>query len=302
VETATRKRPEIEQAVRQIPEQLATLAPMDERRRDSRPRARRTARDQRRRTHGQNFIRSDAVARELVTAAGVRADDLVVEVGAGAGVITEQLARHAGRVLALELDPAWARSLGERFAAHANVTVRHQDVLRCAWPREPFRVVGNIPFGITTPLLHALLDDLRRPLVRADVIVQHEVARKRATPGPATVLGVSWAPWFAFRLVRRIPAAAFSPVPAVDGAHMAIERRAQPLLEPAEQRAFARFVRAGFARGGHLRAGLRSQLTNNQVRILRATVPFDDETLCNRLDADAWVALFAAARPYLGAR
>jgi 23S rRNA (adenine-N6)-dimethyltransferase len=205
-------------------------------------------------------------------------------------------------VVALEIDPVWAARLRERFGAHQNVAVVQADVLRFEWPRGPFAVVGNIPFGITTAFLHRLLDDLRLGLTRADLIVQHEVARKRATPGPSTVLGVAWAPWFEFRLVRRIPANAFRPVPAVDAAHMAIEPRASPALDSREQRGYVRFVRAGFARGGLVRAGLRSQLTNNQVRALRSVLPFTEETLCSSLDADAWIALYTAAKPYLSRR
>jgi 23S rRNA (adenine-N6)-dimethyltransferase len=261
----------------------------------------RTTRDERRRTYGQNFIRSERVVRELVAASGAGAEKLVVEVGAGAGAITRELARRGARVIALELDPAWAEPLRELFAERPAISVVQQDVLSFTWPREPFQVIGNIPFGITTPILHALLDDLRLALLRADLIVQHEVARKRAVPGRSTVLSLSWEPWFSFTLVHRIPAAAFSPVPASDAAHLAIERRSEPLLAPAERGAYVRFVRDAFARGGRLRAGLRTRLTNNQVRALRSAsaVPFTEQTLCNSLGARAWVSLYRAAQPYL---
>jgi 23S rRNA (adenine-N6)-dimethyltransferase len=260
---------------------------------------RRSTCDQRRRTHGQNFIRSESVVRELVSASGIQRGELVVEVGAGAGAITQELVPLQARVVALELDPEWAERLRRQFASQAAVTVLQQDVLRFAWPREQFHVLGNIPFVITTPILHALLDDLRLPLSRANLIVQHEVARKRATPGRSTVLGLSWEPWFTFTLVRRIAAGAFSPVPATDAAHLAIKRRSEPLLAPSEQRAYVRFLRDAFARGGLLRAGLRTRLTNNQVRMLRASIPFTEQTLCSGLDVRAWVALYEAAKPYL---
>jgi 23S rRNA (adenine-N6)-dimethyltransferase len=265
----------------------------------SRQGSRRDTARSRRKTHGQNFIRSGKLARSFVEAARIAPDEHVIEVGAGAGIITEELARRASRVHALELDPDWAGHLRRRFSATPQVTITHGDALRFSWPSEPFRVVGNVPFGITTKLLHALLDNLRLRLVRADLIVQHEVARKRAAPGPSTVLGLSWEPWFAFRILGRIPASAFDPRPAVDAAHLAIERRAEPQLDPRERRDFERFLRAGFSRGGILRPGLRTQLTNNQVRALRATVPFDAGTLCNQLESRDWVALYAAAKPYL---
>jgi 16S rRNA A1518/A1519 N6-dimethyltransferase RsmA/KsgA/DIM1 with predicted DNA glycosylase/AP lyase activity len=96
-----------------------------------------------------------------------------------------------------------------------------------------------------------------------------------------------------------VPASAFRPEPAVDGAHIAVERRVEPLLHVRERRSFDRFVRLSFEHGGRLRAGLRAQLTNNQVRRLRTVVSFTDTTLCSTVDAESWIALYREAKPYL---
>jgi 23S rRNA (adenine-N6)-dimethyltransferase len=105
------------------------------------------------------------------------------------------------------------------------------DMLRLPLPREPFRVVANIPFAATTDLLRGLLADPRTPLTRADLVLQWEVARKRAGR-PRTALSASWSPWWRFRLGRRIPRAAFRPRPAVDAGILIAERRREPLLPP----------------------------------------------------------------------
>ena len=117
------------------------------------------------------------------------------------------------------------------------------DVLSLALPAEPFRLWGSLPFGRTTDILRRLLDDPASALQRADVIVQWEVARKRAASPPATLLSTAWAPWWELRLTRRIPAAAFRPVPRVDAGLLAITRRDPPLLPPAMARAYASFLR-----------------------------------------------------------
>ncbi len=85
-------------------------------------------------------------------------------------------------------------------------------------PRRPFRVIGSLPFGTTTAILRHLLEDAGSGLQRADLVVQWEVARKRAAIPPTTMLSTAWAPWWSFEVGRRIPAAAFRPVPSVDGA------------------------------------------------------------------------------------
>jgi 23S rRNA (adenine-N6)-dimethyltransferase len=147
-------------------------------------------------------------------------------------------------VLAVELDPDWARRLLDRFAAADGVFVVQGDALRFPLPGEPFRVVANVPFKRTTDVLHRLLDDPQSGLVRADLVVQTEVARKRARDS-GTVLSVSWAPWFEIRAGKRIPPSAFRPAPRVGAVVLTIRRR-EPLLDPADREAFAIFVRREF--------------------------------------------------------
>jgi 23S rRNA (adenine-N6)-dimethyltransferase len=204
----------------------------------------RTPRDERRRRLGQNFLRPDLAA-ELVAEAAFDADDLVVEIGAGRGALTLALARHGVDVLALERDPRWAEQLRrEARRQHATrVTVVCCDALRFRMPRRSFRAIGSLPFGATTALLHHLLDDRHSGLRRADLVVQWEVARKRAATPPSTLLSTTWAPWWTFALGRRLPADAFRPTPSVDAAVLRVTRREPPLLPRHMADAYASFVR-----------------------------------------------------------
>ncbi len=158
---------------------------------------------------------------------------------------TYALARRGVRLVALEKDPRWAASLrGEvvRRGLH-DVRVLCCDALDYRMPRRPFRVFGSIPFGSTTSILRHLLDDPDTHLVRADLIVQWEVARKRAVLPPTTLLSTTWAPWWSFQVGRRIPAAAFRPVPSVDAALLTVTRRDPPILPAHMAGAYASFVR-----------------------------------------------------------
>ena len=211
------------------------------------PAGRRTARDERRRRLGQNFLRPE-LADRFVDSAGVSAGDLVVEIGAGSGVITSALARRGAEVFAVELDPAWADRLRRSISrAHGNrVRIVAADFLAVPLPRRPFRVVACLPFGSTTAILSRLLDDPSGPMLRADVIVQWEVARKRGAVPASTLRSTGWAPWWEFRLGRRIPASEFRPVPRVDGGVLVVTRREPPLLPPAMARQYRAFVRANW--------------------------------------------------------
>ena len=205
----------------------------------------RTRRDERRRSLGQNFLRPER-ADQLVDAAAFAVDDLVVEIGAGRGALTYALARRGVQVVALEKDPHWAESLRRevrRRDLDGRVRVLRCDALDYRMPRRPYRVIGSLPFGATTAILRHLFDDPDSCLVRADLIVQWEVARKRAVMPPSTLLSTTWAPWWSFEMVRRIPAAAFRPVPSVDAAVLCVTRRDPPLLPSRMASAYASFVR-----------------------------------------------------------
>jgi 23S rRNA (adenine-N6)-dimethyltransferase len=204
----------------------------------------RTRRDERRRRLGQNFLRAD-LAEALVAESAFHPGDLVVEIGPGQGACTFALARRGVRVIAVEKDPDWAVRLQREVCRRrlGNIEVVRGDVLGLGLPQQAFRVFGSLPFGATTAILRRLLGDPSTSLRRADLVVQWEVARKRAASPPSTALSTGWAPWWTFELGRRIPATAFRPVPQVDAAMLHVARRDPPLLPTRMAAAYADFVR-----------------------------------------------------------
>jgi 23S rRNA (adenine-N6)-dimethyltransferase len=244
----------------------------------------RSARAGARRGLDQHFLRSNALAGELVRGAAVRRDDFVLEIGAGSGRLTRELAGTARRVLAVELDPRLAAQLRRRVARYENVSVHTGNALELALPSQPFRVVANLPFSRTTALLRRLLDDPLVPLERTDVIVEWGVALKRVAVWPSTLLGATWGAWWTFRIDRRLAAACFEPAPSVDAGVLVVLRRDPPLIPAAERRAYAEFVRRGFNRG--LRAIA-------PPRVLRRTTR---RAAARELDVHQWAELFRAVR------
>jgi 23S rRNA (adenine-N6)-dimethyltransferase len=132
---------------------------------------------------GQHFLKSPELAASLVQQIHVASLDLVVEVGAGNGILTEELAGLAAKVVAVEVDPTLAISLIKRFSNSGKVVVVAGDFFDLPLPADLFRVFGNIPFGSTTRLLRHLLDPPVTGLVRADLVVQHGAAIKRTRRG-----------------------------------------------------------------------------------------------------------------------
>ena len=248
----------------------------------------RRARDDRRRACSQNFLRSRRLAAELVRDAGVRRDDVVLEIGAGSGMLTDALARCGARVIAVEVDPAWSERLRGRWA---NVDVVAADALEVALPVEPFRVVANLPFHRTTAMLRHLLDDPSAPLLRADLIVEWGVALKRALVWPTTLLAAYWGAWHAFAIARRLPAASFEPRPSVDAAVLTVVRRVEPLVAIEGASAYHSFLRTGFARG------IRAVVPPRRLGSLANALGFHRDAPARDLDVHQWAALFAACHP-----
>lgn len=194
---------------------------------------RRTVRDERRRSYGQNFLVDKTAIDRLIATADVRSDEFVVEIGAGTGALTVPLARAGARVLAVERDPVWVRRLRSKLEADDladRVTVVRGDLRSLHFPDDPYRVISSPPFGQTTALLARLLDRPAEGPTRADLLVQLEVARKRSALPPTTLRSAAWAPWWLFEIGPRVPARAFRPVPQVDAALLSIRRRDPPLL------------------------------------------------------------------------
>jgi 23S rRNA (adenine-N6)-dimethyltransferase len=254
----------------------------------------------RRRVLSQNFLVDRRVIEALVDGSGAGAEDLVLDIGAGNGLISEALARRGARVRAIERDPALARRLRTRFGPESGVTVVEADALSTPLPGEPFRVVANIPFGITTKILRRLLED--SALARADLIVQAEVARKRGTGGRGTLLNACWEPWFSFGVGARIPAAAFRPRPRVDAAVLIVVRRDPPLLDVAARREYTGFVTAAFEGARPTVASALARAVGGIAAVprsrfagLAAELGFGVDALPSQLGVDQWAGLYRAA-------
>ena len=246
----------------------------------------RTPRDQARRALSQNFL-VDRQAVELVVKAAAP-DGLVLEPGSGEGVLTWALAAAGAQVIGYEIDPRLARRLAARTRDDHRIEVVEADFTTARAPREPFAVVGNIPYSVTSRIVRWCL---RAPgLTSATLLTQREYARKRSGDyGRWSLVTVESWPWFRWRLGDRIGRESFRPVPSVDSAILRIERRPAPLAGAG--RGYQELVELGFGGvGGSLRASLRRGYEGVDAAVAAAGIARD--TVVGHVHPDQWITLW----------
>ncbi|WP_442879102.1 23S ribosomal RNA methyltransferase Erm [Agromyces sp. CCNWLW203] len=253
---------------------------------------------------GQNFLVDRRVVDGFVALAAATRGP-IVEIGAGSGAITRELAGLGRPLTALEIDGRRADSLRRAFEHDADVAIVEADALAWRYPSTPYVVVGNVPFHLTTAIMRSLL--ARGHWTDAILLTQWEVARRRCGVGGSSLLTAQWDPWFTFRLHERVPARAFKPAPSVDGGVFTIERRRDPLVPNADRTAYQAFVAEVYrGKGRGLAQILRRTsrpVSAERVRELLGTVGVTADVLPSRLTGEQWATLWSGVpRPTGGRR
>jgi len=256
---------------------------------------------------GQHFLVDEAALETVLAAAELGPGDTVIEIGPGLGVLTEELARCAGRVIAVELDDRLAAALQERLVSLSNVSVINRDILEVDpaglldfdhdTTASGYKVVANLPYYITSPVLRHFLEAPQRPETMV-VMVQREVAETiAATPGAMSLLSVSVQFYGGPVIVGIVPAASFYPPPAVDSAILKIAVAENPSLSATDTSGFFGLVRAGFSAS---RKQLANSLANGlgqsraEVLPLLEAAGIAPQRRAETLSVDEWIRLWQA--------
>lgn len=255
---------------------------------------------------GQNFLIKRGIVDEIVKAADLQEGEPVLEIGPGIGTLTQGLAQSGANVTAVELDTRLLEVLDTTLAQYSNVTIVHGDVLKLDVPsimnNEPFKVVANLPYYITTPIIMSLLES-RLPIERLVVMVQKEVAlRMVAKPGTKDYGALSVAVQYYTKpdIVLDVPPKSFLPAPAVTSSVIRCVLRDKPPVDVVDEKLFFRVVKAGFAQRRKTFANTMKTtgLSKDRIEELLAKANIDGQrrgetfTLQEFADvANAWAAL-----------
>ena len=259
---------------------------------------------------GQHFLVDAEALRAILEAAALTPADTVIEVGPGLGILTDELAQRAGWVIAIELDDSLAGILADSLH-HDNVVVLNRDILGIT-PEELFRdgttnipaemtsykVVANLPYYITSPVLRHFLEASVKPEVMV-VMVQKEVAETIAAgPGKRSLLSIAVQLYGKAEIIRVVPASSFYPAPEVDSAILRIDVYREPPVRITDNEAFFRLVKAGYSTA---RKQLPNSLANGlkiprqEAAALLGRAGIDAKRRAETLEIGEWAALLEAS-------
>ncbi len=219
---------------------------------------------------GQNFLIDEHVINKIIAAADITREDTVLEIGPGIGTMTQYLAERAGRVFAVEIDKNLIPILGETLSEYDNVTVINDDILKVDINRiveeenggRPLKVVANLPYYITTPIIMGLFEQ-HVPLLSITVMVQKEVAeRMQAVPGTKDYGALSLAVAYYAKpyIAANVPPNCFIPRPNVGSAVIRLTRYNEPPVQVRDDRLMFKLIRASF---GQRRKTLQNGIANS---------------------------------------
>ncbi len=223
---------------------------------------------------GQNFLIDENVVEEIINSSSITKEDLVIEIGPGLGTLTSQLIEKAGKVICVELDPKMVNIIKERFKLYENIEIINEDVLKIDLNKlikdnknniiKSVKVVANLPYYITTPIIMKLLEE-RLDIESITVMIQKEVAQRLASmPGEKETGSITYTVWYYTepKIVLEVPKDSFIPKPEVTSSVIKFDILKKPRIEPKDEKMFFKIIKVAFMQK---RKTLVNALTNGRI-------------------------------------
>ncbi|MCI9176999.1 MAG: 16S rRNA (adenine(1518)-N(6)/adenine(1519)-N(6))-dimethyltransferase RsmA [Clostridia bacterium] len=222
---------------------------------------------------GQNFLISEQVVKNIIEGAEITKEDIVIEIGPGLGTLTKELLEKAKRVIAIELDERMIAILQERFALYHNFEIIKKDVLKIDFDKlvyeqniekENIKIVANLPYYITTPIIMKLLEE-KAPVESITIMIQKEVAQRLIElPGQKNAGAITYCVYYycESESITVVPKSSFIPEPQVESQVIKLNIRKQPPVKLENEKLFFKLVKASFMQR---RKTLLNGLSNNKI-------------------------------------
>lgn len=223
---------------------------------------------------GQNFLIDENVVMGIIDSSNINKEDLVIEIGPGLGTLTSKLLEKAGKVICVELDSKMVKIIKERFKLYENIEIINEDILKIDLEKlikenkneniKKAKVVANLPYYITTPIIMKLLEE-KLEIESITVMIQKEVAQRLASvPGKKDTGSITYTVWYYTepKIVLEVPKDSFIPEPEVTSSVIKFDVLKKPRIELKDEKLFFKIIKAAFMQK---RKTLVNALTNGKI-------------------------------------
>ncbi len=246
---------------------------------------------------GQHFLTDESVLEDIVTVADIQKTDAIVEIGPGIGILTRELLSRAGSVTAIEIDPRMIPllrifTMNDKAVMPKNLTIIEANALQAPMPTEAYKIVANIPYHITSPLLtHSLLESPRRP-TSLTLLIQREVAENICSEESDSMLTILVRLFGIPSLVRLVPPSCFLPPPKVNSAVIHIECFSQPKASPEAIQRILKLAKLAFSKRRKMLRNTIGEMPSGSEAMTQ--VGIDAMRRPQTLSIDEWIMLDTA--------
>jgi len=239
----------------------------------------------------QVFLHDGSLITKLIDQSSLHYSDMVIEIGAGEGVITDILRRKVKQVIAIEKDPRLFGLLEKRFTTTPNVLLVLGDGLRLPLPQEGYKVFGNIPFAIEGELVRRFLDS-KNPPTDTYLVVRRQHALRWCGIPRTSMFQCLYYPWFKLSIEHQFNRSDFTPKPRVESVLLRIQKRSEMLLTVSQRKRYEDFIRQGFMGGKRIDQNLAPLINRKQLNNLSEELGFRLTDKPSELRVSKWVELY----------
>lgn len=245
--------------------------------------------------YSQNFLKDNGLISALIERSSIDKDDIVYEIGAGQGIITEELLKRSSQVVAFEIDSNLCTKLLQRFQDQHNLELKRGDFLNYALPNQDYKIFSNIPFNITSAIVKKITQESNPPK-DAYLIVQKEAAKKfvgKPYDNKNSQLAVLLKPWFEISVAYEFNRNDFFPKPSVDTVLIRIKLIEKSIVDLKARRQYEDFVTYAFNQfRPNIKEGLSKVLGNQVIVRLASELKFSPNSKPSELRFEDWIGLF----------
>lgn len=247
---------------------------------------------QKRKLLSQNFLHSRKLVKKLILDSSIGKNDLVIEIGTGKGIITQQLIQRAKNVISIELDTNWYNYLQDKFKDIPNLKLYNADFLNFPLPNTQYKVFANIPFSIEGKIIRKLID-AKNPPEDCFLIMMKELVYRLVAPYKENQFSISHKPWFELSVEYNFSKKDFTPFSNVNVAMLRFKKREIPLLNLSQKIDYQLFIEDSFRNGIPIFRNLKDKFGEKRTLNAFTKVGIRKNAKPSFLDLNQWIKLYS---------